>query len=174
MAKKIKSYSEVELIEMFGLTRLSGNSKHPLLAKWTDTTTTLTVAETALFDQIYTNAAENIIGWQEEDLKMLFIAPILLLSTITNTKRYLTFFERTIEDTVDGHFLKTKTDFMIATGTVGIFKAPYFHFQEYRAVNSSPYGEIRRGLGDAMGQLLEAMLIAQQKTKMISRCTAAR
>ena len=98
---------------------------------------------------------------------MLFISPVLLLSTITNTKRYLTFFERTIEDTVDGYFLKTNTDFMIATGTVGIFKAPYFHFQEYKPFKNppSPFGGIQRGLGDAMGQLLEAMLIAQQKNK---------
>ena len=155
MAKKIKSYSETELIAMFGLTRLWGSSSLPLMAKWTEASIAFDDLESRLFDDIYTNAAENIIGWQEEDLKMQFIAPVFILAKLKNTKRYLSFYERTLEDTVDGYFLKTKTDFMIASGSVGIFKAPYFHFQEYK-----PY---HNPSGDSMGQLLEAFLIAQQK-----------
>ena len=155
MAKKIKSYSETELIDMFGLTRLSGSKKLPLMTEWTDTTSSLTVFEMAYFEEIYANAEENIIGWQEEDLKMLLISPILFLGKIKNTKRYYTFFERTLEDTVEGYFLKTKTDFMLAAGSVGIFKVPYFHFQEYKP--------LKNPTGDSMGQLLEAFLIAQKQ-----------
>ena len=155
MANKIKSYTETELIDIFGLTRLWGNAKIPLMQDWTDASVVLTPAEHDIFEEIYTNAAENIIGWQEEDLKMLFISPVLFLAQIKNTKRYLTFFERTIEGTINGHYLKTKTDFMVASGSVGIFKVPYFHFQEYKPFKNPS--------GDSMGQLLEAMLIAQQK-----------
>ena len=155
MAKKVKSYSETELISVFGLTRLSGNVANPLMARWTNTSLTLNDFEQKSFDDMYTNAVENIIGWQEEDLKMQLIAPILILAEFKNTKRYLNFFERTLEDTVDGYLLKTKTDFMIASGTVGIFKTPYFHFQEYKPLKNPS--------GDSMGQLLEAMLIAHQQ-----------
>jgi hypothetical protein len=91
----------------------------------------------------------------EEDLKMLLIAPVLMLGKLQNTERYYTFFERTIEDTVEGYFLKTKTDFMVAAGNVGIFKKTFFHFQEYKP--------LKNPTGDSMGQLLEAFLIAQQK-----------
>jgi hypothetical protein len=35
MAKKIKSYSEVELIDMFGLNRLWGNDEFALMKEWT-------------------------------------------------------------------------------------------------------------------------------------------
>jgi hypothetical protein len=156
MAKKIKSYTEVELIKMFGLTRLSGNDAFPLLSAWlNNATSTLDTNEIGLFEDVYQNTKENIIGWQEEDLKMLLIAPILILGQIRNTKRYYTFFERTLEDTIDGYFLKTKTDFMVAGGSVGIFEVPYFHFQEYKP--------LKNPTGDSMGQLLEAFLIAQQK-----------
>ncbi len=156
MAKKIKSYSETELIDTFGLTRLSGNDTFPLLSAWlNDAPINLETSELASFEDIYQNAKENIIGWQEEDLKMLLISPILMLGKIRNTKRYYTFFERTIEDTVDGYFLKTKTDFMIAAGNIGIFKKPFFHFQEYKP--------LKNPTGDSMGQLLEAFLIAQKK-----------
>jgi hypothetical protein len=166
MAKRIKSYSETELIDIFGLTRLEGNDVFPLLSTWlNNANSTLDSNEMAFFEETYQNAKENIIGWQEEDLKMLFISPILFLGKLKNTKRYYTFFERTIEDTVEGYFLKTKTDFMIAAGNVGIFKKPFFHFQEYKP--------LKNPTGDSMGQLLEAFLIAQKKnnnTKPIYGC----
>lgn len=156
MTKKIKSYSEVELIDMFGLTDLVGNDAYPLLTAWVkNASVELNESETALFDEIFEDAKENIKGWQEEDLKMLLISPLLKLGKIKNTKQYYAFFERTIEDTVDGHFLKTKTDFMLASGNVGIFKKPFFHFQEYKP--------LKNPTGDSMGQLLEAFLIAQKK-----------
>ena len=34
MANKIKSYSEAELIKMFGLERRVGNNEHPLMEEW--------------------------------------------------------------------------------------------------------------------------------------------
>ena len=46
---------------------------------------------------------------------------------------------------------------MLAKGTLGVPELPYFHFQEYK-----PY---RNPTGDSMGQLLEAMLIAQKQNK---------
>ncbi len=155
MAKKIKSYTEGEMIKTFGLTRLFGNKAHPIMERWTETSTILDDLDQRLFDRVYRNATENIIGWQEEELKMQFIAPVLIIANLENTKTYSNFYERVVEDTVDGYFLKTKTDYMIAKGTFGIPDLPYFHFQEYK-----PH---RNPSGDSMGQLLEAFLIAQQK-----------
>ncbi len=34
MAKKIKSYKEVDLVRLFALQRLVGNQAHPLLQEW--------------------------------------------------------------------------------------------------------------------------------------------
>ena len=92
MAKKVKSYTETELIKMFGLKRLSGNKKYPLMHEWTTFSFDFTPSEQEQFDEIYENAERNIIGWQEEDLKMQLISPILFLSKLKNTDRYLNFF----------------------------------------------------------------------------------
>ena len=46
---------------------------------------------------------------------------------------------------------------MIATGILNVPEMPYFHFQEYK-----PF---RNPSGDSMAQLLEAMLLGQEKNK---------
>jgi hypothetical protein len=156
MANKIKSYDESELIDMFGLKRLAGNNAHPLMEEWVVAAhTELSFSEQELFNDILQEAAQKIIGWHEEDLKMKFISFVLRLGYLRDNDLFNTYFEKTISDTVEGHFLKTKTDFMVAKGTLDRPKKPYFHFQEYK-----PH---KKPVGDAMGQLLEAFLIAQHK-----------
>ncbi len=157
MAKKVKIYDEAELIEMFGLERLVGNQEHSLMKEWTVTSTTLNAGEQYWFDLITKNLDQQISGWNEEMLKMNFISPVLLLGHIQETKKYKTYYESTIEATVDGHFLKTKTDMMIATGILERPKTPYFYFQEYKKVK-----EPKR---DITAQLLEALLISQENNK---------
>jgi hypothetical protein len=157
MASKIKSYREAELIAMFGLTRLVGNHAHPLMQEWLTTSTTLNAAEQYLFDLIWRDAFAKIDGWQEEELKMKFISFVIRLGHLEDSNRYSTYFERTVEATVAGHFLKTKTDFMVATGILDLPQKPYFHFQEWK--------KHRDPNGDPVGQLLTAFLIAQEKNQ---------
>jgi hypothetical protein len=157
MAKRIKQYSEAELIKMFGLERLLGNTAHPLMQEWTDTQTTLNEHEKYLFDIIIKDAFLNIAGWNEESLKMNFISFVLKLGHIANSSNYKTYFEETIEATIEGHFLKIKTDFMLAKGILDMPESPYFHFQEYKK-DKDPSG-------DPDAQLLEALLIAQEKNR---------
>ena len=74
MAKKIKSYDEGELIKMFGLTRLAGNDATPTMHEWMQATAVLNDAEKYFFDDITENLLNQIVGWNEEMLKMNFIA----------------------------------------------------------------------------------------------------
>jgi hypothetical protein len=120
---------------------------------WLNTETVLSEWSSILFNKILKNAQDNIESWNEEELKMKFISFILQLSDIEENKYIRTFFEKTIEATVEGVYLKTKTDFMIAKGVLDLVKTPYFHFQEYKK-EKDPHG-------DPLGQLLEAFLIAQ-------------
>ena len=166
MANKIKSYKEAELIAAFGLTRLVGNQAHPLMREWLTTSTTLNDAEQYLFDIIWQDAFAKIDGWQEEELKMKFISFVIRLGHLEDSDRYSTYFERAIEATVAGHFLKTKTDFMVATGILDLPQKPYFHFQEWK--------RHRDPNGDPVGQLLTAFLIAQetnQNARPLYGCT---
>ncbi len=155
MQKKIKQFSEAELIDIFELKRTKFDA--PLLKEWLDAETELNANEQATFDQILHNAAQFIDAWAEEDLKMNFIAFVIQLAHLQGNETIRTFFDKTIEATVDGHFLKTKTDFMIAKGILDLAKTPYFHFQGYKK-DKDPNG-------DPVAQLIEAFLIAQEKNK---------
>lgn len=151
---KIRNYSEADLILLYDLKRMVGAENNPLLQEWLNATTTLNDAEQFMFRTILDDARQNIYGWHEEELKMKFIAFVLRLGELVDAPLYHTYFEKTISATIDGHFLKTKTDFMIAKGILDKPQLPYFHFQEYK-----PH---KRPVGDSMAQLLEALLIAQE------------
>jgi hypothetical protein len=70
MAKKIKQYDEAQIIKMFGLARLAGNQAHSLMQEWLNCSTTLNEGEQYLFDDITENLLAQIVGWNEEMLKM--------------------------------------------------------------------------------------------------------
>jgi hypothetical protein len=157
MAKKVKSYDEGEIIKMFDLTRLAGNNATPIMAHWVNTTTTLNAGEQYLFDDIIENLLSQIVGWNEEMLKMNFIAFVLRLGHLKETLQYKTYYESILEATVNSYFLKVKADMMVAKGILERPETPYFYFQEYKKQKDPK--------GDVMAQLLEAFLIAQEKNK---------
>ncbi len=157
MPKKVKAYRESELIDMFSLTRMAGNHKHPLMQEWTDCAATLNPGEAYLFGLITDELIRKIVGWNEEMLKMNFISPLLILGHLSETERYKTYYETMLEANVGAYFLKVKADMMVATGILEVPKMPYFYFQEYKKVKDPK--------GDVTGQLLEAFLIAQAKNK---------
>ncbi len=157
MAKKIKQYDEAELIKMFGLKRLKNMDSFPLMQEWTQATCTLNDAEKYFYDLITNNLQSKIDGWNEEMLKMNFISPVLILGHLLETDQYKTYYEATIEATVDTYFLKTKADMMIATGILERAETPYFYFQEYK--------KVKEPKGDVTAQLIEAFLISMEKNK---------
>ena len=160
MAKEVKidTYSEADLIEMFNLIRLEGNEEHFLMKEWVNTTPLqLSHEEAFLFEKISEEVTRKIAGWKEETLKMKFISFVLFLGNMVDNGKYSTYFEETISATVEGHFLKTQTDFMVSTGILNKPKKPFFHFQEYK--------KLKNPSGDPVAQLIEAFLIAQEKNK---------
>ncbi len=153
---KERQYTEAELITLFGLERIPFG-KHPSMQAWEAAETTLSLEEKKMFDKLLDKAQRNIEGWHEEELKMKFIAFILVLGNLEDTEKYNTYFDKTIFTTVENTFLKTKTDFMLAKGVLDMPQTPYFHFQEWK--------KHREPTGDPVAQLLEAFLIAQEKNK---------
>lgn len=162
MAKKsIKFYLEAELIELFGLTRILKNQTSQMQAWLSVEMPTFDVSEIIIFKDIYEEVVESIQGWSEEDLKMKFISYVLRLGHLNKGDKFITCFEKTISAHVEGHLLKTKTDFMVASGILNLPKNPYFHFQEYTSTTLSTGKPELNPTGEPMAQLLEAMLIAQ-------------
>jgi len=153
---KEQNYTESDLIIALNLTRISLEYT-PLMEEWTNAEADLNEMELALLKKLWLQAKKNITGWKEEDLKMKFLGPILSLSNLMYGDKFETYFEKTVSATIEGVFLKTKTDFMIAKGILDKPQKPYFHFQEWK-----PH---KNPTGDSMAQLLEALLVAQEVNK---------
>ena len=152
-----KSWKEAELIKAFGLTRIVTHQT-ALMQEWFDVQVPeFNSAEQYNFDRLFSKVEQSITGWNEEDLKIKFIGPVLELGNINDDGEVIGYFDKTISATVDGIKLVVKSDFMLAKGLLDVFETPYFHFQEYK-----PY---KNPSGDSMAQLLEAFLIAQEKNK---------
>ena len=153
-----KSWREGELIKTFKLTRITMPNETPLMHEWLDVTPPqLDPFEQYNFDKALTKAQKGISGWNEEDLKMKFIGPILELGQITDDSIAISYFDKIISATIDETRLTVKSDFMLAKGILDVYETPFFHFQEYK-----PY---KNPTGDSMAQLLEAFLIAQEKNQ---------
>ncbi len=153
----IKNWREGDLINTFHLNRIK-TYQTPAMQEWLDVNAPeLNVGEQYLFDISYQNALKSIEGWSEEDLKMKFISPVLLLGHITDDDNVIGYYDKIISATIEDVRLIVKSDFMFAKGVLDVFSTPYFHFQEYK-----PY---KNPSGDSMAQLLQAFLIAQEKNK---------
>ncbi len=152
-----KDWREGELIDTFKLNRIT-EYQTPLMEEWLDVApAALNIHEQYSFNKDLARAQKNITGWNEEDLKMKFLSPILELGYLMEDDVVIGYFDKIISATVEDIKLTVKSDFMLAKGVLDVFKVPYFHFQEYK-----PY---KNPTGDSMAQLLEAFLIAQEKNK---------
>ena len=154
---KAKVWREADLIKTFKLTRIVTYST-PLLTEWLDVQPPqLNAGEQYVFDKTFLKGQRSISGWNEEDLKVKFIGPVLELGLFNDEGDVIGYFDKIISATIDDIKLIVKSDFMLAKGLLDVFETPYFHFQEYK-----PY---KNPTGDSMAQLLEAFLIAQEKNQ---------
>jgi hypothetical protein len=152
-----KQYREADLIKLFKLNRIK-EYQTPLMQEWLEVEIPVfNVVEQGNFDKKLREAMLSIEGWSEEDLKMKFITYILELGLLSDGDGIIGYFDKVISATVEGIFLRVKSDFMIAKGILDVHENPYFHFQEYK-----PY---KNPSGDSMAQLLESFLIAQAKNE---------
>ena len=155
MAKK-KEWQEGEMIVVFNLKKLD-NHYTPVMAEWLNVSEpTFDAVDEVLFKRLIPKV-KRIASWKEEDLKMKFISPVLELGQVMEGERFVSFFDKSLVDEVQGHKLSVKADFIIAKGVLEYMQRPYFHFQEYKPQKNPT--------GDPMAQLLEAFLIARQQNQ---------
>jgi hypothetical protein len=149
-----KAWREGELIKAFKLNCITSVST-PLMQEWLDVQPPVfDIYEQYNFDKTLLKGQRSIRGWNEEDLKMKFLSPILELGQITKDDIAISYFDKIISATIDGIKLIVKSDFMLAKGILDVWETPFFHFQEYK-----PH---KNPSGDSMAQLIEAFLIAQE------------
>ncbi|MDZ7897349.1 MAG: hypothetical protein U5N85_04880 [Arcicella sp.] len=93
--------------------------------------------------------------WNEEELKMKFLAFVFFISEIEEKGKIQAFYERPLSLTKHGHKLAVKTDCMVATPLgKNTPREPYFFLQEFKKGKGDKY--------DPEAQMLAAMIIAEE------------
>lgn len=129
---------------------------HPLLDEWLDVQNNLTQNEINSLEELRDELAQNVSFWNEEELKINFLAFILRMAEYNRSKYYRTYLDRELSATIKGFDLLTKADFMISKGLGDVYEAPYFCFHEFKR---------KKNADDPIAQVLLAMLIAQEKNQ---------
>lgn len=98
--------------------------------------------------------------WNEEELKMKFLALLFFIAEMEEKGKIQAFYERALMAEIRGHKLSVKTDCMFATPLgKNTPREPYFFLQEFKKGRGDKY--------DPEAQMLAAMLIAQYKNNNI-------
>lgn len=141
------------LIKEFGLVQIFEN--FPLLDNWVSANGALSQSDMELLERKRLKLLENVNGWNEETLKMKFIAFVLDLADY-DYQQYQGVFEAEVGAVVGNHKLRVITDFTVARVIQELIEHPYFYFHEYKPKRKSK---------DPIAQVLTAMLIAQELNK---------
>lgn len=152
---KLRTWTESEIRDTFALTRVFEVT--PTLENWIDTPAIQAIENMGLLTMLQKDLIENTDYWNEQELELFFIAPLLKVFIDYKSPDFLVYSERAIEAQVEGIYLKTEPDLMLAKGVGEVLKVPYFCFHEYKRTKKNP--------ADPIAQVLEAMLIAQVMNK---------
>jgi hypothetical protein len=152
MAKKVINWSFASLQQTFGLKQKKWKDSALLKGWLTSQSIQLNQVETDLIEQARLNLEDNILFWNEEELKMYFLSVVIRLVNYGEGIRG--YFDREISAVVQDIPLKSKADYMVAKGFGDIIETPFFCFHEYK--------QEKKPSEDPAAQVLKAMLIAQK------------
>lgn len=116
--------------------------------------------EKATLDEYRNLLFDEVKNWNEDELKLFFIGPVLGLIHF-KTAHFKPFTQRTLTIETETVSASGKVDFMLAKGKM-IPKIPYFCLHEYKA---NPRRQENRCENDPLGQLLIGMVAAQAKKR---------
>ena len=145
------TYEQVE--DAFDITLISPN---PHFTNWLNAADCEpNKTEKATLDEYRNLLFDEVKNWNEDELKLFFIGPLLGLIHF-KTAHFKPFTQRTLTIETETVSASGKVDFMLAKGKM-IPKIPYFCLHEYKQEN--------RRENDPLGQLLIGMVAAQVKNE---------
>ncbi len=156
MAKGISeniNWIEGLIVKTFGLTNVLDG--FPLLDAWLSVENDLDAPTIKELEKRRLTLRKRVNGWNEETLKMKFIAFILDMVDY-DTDELEGVFDAELKGTVQGNKLSVVADYALCKYTFDLKEQPYFYFHEYKP---------RKKTKDPIAQLLIAMLIAQEKNE---------
>ncbi len=158
MLKSFEKWTYEELNLEFGYERIIKNFE--LLNQWLDEAKIIDISDddAKAIEKLRQNLEINVVGHNEEELKMHFIIPILNLINIGKTNVYKLFAQRNISAQVTNKKgitdkLGGRVEVMAAMGIQNP-RHPYFFVHEYKPLNKTTPA-------DPLGQLVAAMIVAQ-------------
>ena len=111
-----------------------------------------------IFDMLLYEIQDKGDQWNEEELKMKFLAFLFFISEMEEKGKIQAFYERPLSMVIQGHRMSLKTDCMLATPLgKNTPKEPYFFLQEFKKGKGDKF--------DPEAQMLAAMLIAQHRNE---------
>lgn len=146
------SFKECTLAQLEKTFGLEQEKTLSALETWVNGETVIADFERQVLLTLREHLLLNVHDWNETELAYNFIGPLMAFVNYS-TKKFNFFAERPCGGTVEGIEMGGKPDGMIASGFREP-KTPYFCFQEYKK-DKDPEG-------DPAGQVLAAMLVAQE------------
>ncbi len=165
--KTFEHWKSEELELQIGIKRIK---RHPALMQWLAATYEATENESYSVERLRIHLEDNAEYWNEDELKFFFISPLLNIVDFV-TEHYKPFTQRNFGGKVkDIHGqeieLKGRVEFIVATGKQDP-REPYFFVHEYKqeAPPFIPPNWGDKGGNDPLGQVLSAMVAAQQNNE---------
>ena len=146
--KEFSKWTIEEVEETFHLLPLKNDET---LTAWQQAECPITAEEQGRLVALCNRLRDHVHDWNEEELKLYFIGPLLDLVDYLHDD-YQAFFERTLSVRIDGQRLSGVVDCLIATGRRSP-KCPIFCLHEYKPE--------RHSSNDPLGQITVAMVAAQ-------------
>ena len=125
--------------------------QHDQLQQWMESYPAPSEDERSALQALQDKLLDNVWDWNEEELKVYFIVPLLELVRFDH-ELYKPFLSRELSMTVQGDTVGGIVDFMVASGRRSP-KSPYFFIHEYKKERDSS--------NDPLGQLMIEMVTAQ-------------
>jgi hypothetical protein len=150
------SFDEQRAIRTFNLTQ---ELKVNLFADWEERASHIepNEEENKRLNQLQTKLKLYVRAWNEEELKLKFIGPVIELVDFDNYElEIISFSERAISATFGKVEIRGVVDMMVASGLFTP-EQPFFFIHEYKREQDSS--------GDPVGQLLSTMFVAQELNK---------
>ncbi len=147
--KTFGKWTTEEVEEYFHLVMVKN---HPFLVDWLNAPQKRSSSDEQTLTTLRERLLENVYDWNEEELKIKFIAFLLQLVNYDEVE-YHSFLEREISVNIDNKRLSGTIDFMVAKGRRSP-KRPFFCLHEYKRE--------RYHSNDPLGQLLIAMVAVQR------------
>ncbi len=154
--KPFEKWETEEVEQTFGIKFLRDM---PLMNDWLAFSQPLTSNEQQIAENLRLFLKDFAGFWNEEDMKVFFIVPVLQIVNFYALDKYRTFMEATLEvELTDAQnkpcTLRGRVEMVVATGKQRP-QTPFFFLNEYKAQ--------RKVVTDPQGQLLIAMVTAQAK-----------